>query len=119
MEVGLAAAQAGVEHTRLTVLSDVKVAFYQLLLAQRDVELTIQNLATMQEIFQMIKARVDAGQARPFEAVKASVELQKAEKDLSRSQNGLIVARDDSRGAGEKLCGGRGLLVVPPGTRVR
>ena len=92
-DAGLAAAQAGVEHTRLTVLSDVKVAFYQLLLAQRDVELTIQNLATMQEIFQMIKARVDAGQARPFEAVKASVELQKAEKDLSRSQNGLIVAR--------------------------
>lgn len=92
-DAGLAGAQAGVENTRLTVLSDVKVAFYQLLLAQRDVELTIQNLATMQEIFHMIKARVDAGQARPFEALKANVELQKAEKDLSRAQNGLVVAR--------------------------
>ncbi|MGH7230435.1 MAG: TolC family protein, partial [Nitrospiraceae bacterium] len=89
----LAGAQAGVEDTRLNLLSEVKVAFYQLLLAQRDVELSLQNLSTTQDIFQTIKARVDAGQARPFEAVKANVELQKADKELSRAQNSLVVAR--------------------------
>lgn len=92
-EAGLAGALAGVDEARLNVLADVKVAFYRLLLAQRDVDLSAQNLSTVQEIFQTIKARVDAGQARPFEAVKANVELQKATKELSRAQNGLVAAR--------------------------
>lgn len=92
-DAGVAAATAGVEDTKLTLLSEVKVAFYRLLLSQRDVELSHQNLLTTQDIFQAIKTRVSAGQARPFEGVKANVELQKAEKDLSRAENGLMVAR--------------------------
>ncbi|KXK00565.1 MAG: putative cation efflux system protein CzcC [Nitrospira sp. OLB3] len=92
-EADLAGALAGVEEARLNVLADAKVAFYRLLLAQRDVDLSTQNLSTVQEIFQTIKARVDAGQARPFEAVKADVELQRATKELSRAQNGLVAAR--------------------------
>ncbi|OQW36158.1 MAG: hypothetical protein A4E19_00425 [Nitrospira sp. SG-bin1] len=92
-EAGLSGALAGVEEARLNVRADAKVAFYRLLLAQRDVDLTMQNLSTVQDIFQTIKARVDAGQARPFEAVKANVELQKATKDVSRAQNALVAAR--------------------------
>ncbi|HXF04741.1 MAG TPA: TolC family protein [Blastocatellia bacterium] len=92
-EAQLAGAQAELQDTRLKVQSDAKVAFYQLLLAQRDLELSTQNLSITREIFQMIKARVDAGQARPFEAVKANVELQKAEKELSRAENMMAVAR--------------------------
>ncbi len=92
-EAQLAGAQAELQDTRLKVQSEAKVAFYQLLLAQRDLELSTQNLSITRDIFQMIKARVDAGQARPFEAVKANVELQKAEKELSRAQNMIAVAR--------------------------
>ncbi len=92
-EAGLSGALAGVDEARLNVRADAKVAFYRLLLAQRDVDLSVQNLSTVREIFQTIKARVDAGQARPFEAVKANVELQKATKDLSRAQNALVAAR--------------------------
>ena len=92
-EAGLSGALAGAEEARLNVRADAKVAFYRLLLAQRDVDLSMQNLSTVKEIFQTIKARVDAGQARPFEAVKANVELQKAMKDLSRAQNTLVAAR--------------------------
>ena len=92
-EAQLAGAQAELQDTRLKVQAEAKVAFYQLLLAQRDLELSTQNLSITREIFQIIKARVDAGQARPFEAVKANVELQKAEKELSRAQNVVLVAR--------------------------
>lgn len=92
-EAQLAGAEAELQDARLTVQSETKVAFYQLLLAQRDLELSTQNLSINREIFQMIKARVDAGQARPFEAVKANVELQKAEKELSRAQNVVLVVR--------------------------
>lgn len=91
-EAGLAGSRAALEESRLNVLADVKVAFYQLLLAQRDVELTTQALASAQELYRSIKARVDAGRARPFEGVKADVEVQKVSKDLSRAQNTLLVA---------------------------
>lgn len=89
----VAASHAGFADARLRVLADAKVAFYQLLLAQRDVELSTQSLGIVQDLFQSIKARVEAGQARPFESVKADVEVQKVSKDLNRAQNNLVVAR--------------------------
>lgn len=92
-EAGVSGALAGMDEARLNIRADTKVAFYRLLLAQQDVDLSMQNLSIVRDIFQTIKARVDAGQARPFEAVKANVELQKATKDLSRAQNALVAAR--------------------------
>lgn len=91
-EAGLAGSHAGLEESRLNVLADVKVAFYQLLLAQRDLDLTAQAQALAQDLYRSIKARVGAGQARPFEGIKADVEVQKVSKDLSRAQNTLLVA---------------------------
>lgn len=88
---GLAGAQAGLEETRLTVLADVKVAFYQLLLAQRDADVATQNLATVEDVLRTVKIRVSAGEATPFEAIKANVEVQKARKEVSRTQNALLV----------------------------
>ena len=90
---GLAGAQAGLEETRLIVLADVKVAFYQLLLAQRDAEVAAQNLVTIEEVLRTVKIRVTAGEATPFEAIKANVEVQKARKEVSRTQNALLVVR--------------------------
>ena len=92
-DAGVDAAHASFNDARLKILADVKVAFYQLLLAQRDVDLSTQSLGIVQELFQSIKARVDAGQARPFESLKAGVEVQKVTKDLNRAQNALVVAR--------------------------
>jgi len=92
-EAMLAGSQAALDEARLSVLSDVKVAFYQLLLAQRDMELTTQAFALAQDLYRGIKARVDAGQARPFEAIKADVEVQTVSNDVSRAQNTLLAAR--------------------------
>jgi cobalt-zinc-cadmium efflux system outer membrane protein len=92
-EAALAGSQAAVDGTRLNVLADVKIAFYQLLLAQRNVELITEAVAIVQDFYRSVKARVDAGQARPFEALKANVEVQKVSNDLNHAQHSLVVAR--------------------------
>ncbi|MDC8447587.1 MAG: TolC family protein [Nitrospira sp.] len=92
-EAGLAGSQAAVDATRLNVLADVKIAFYQLLLAQRNAQLITEALAIVQDFHRGVKARGDAGQARPFETLKANVEVQKVGNDLNHAQHTLVVAR--------------------------
>lgn len=90
---GVAGASAALEETRLTLLADVKVAFYSLLFAQRDAELAAQNVTSVEEVLRTVKARVAAGEATSFDTMKAGVEVQKAQKDVARAQNALLVAK--------------------------
>jgi cobalt-zinc-cadmium efflux system outer membrane protein len=92
-DAGVAGAGAAFDETRLSVIAEVKVAFYQLLFAQRDAELAIQNSTMVEEVLRTVKVRVAAGEATPFETMKATVEVQKAQKEVSRAQNALLVAR--------------------------
>jgi cobalt-zinc-cadmium efflux system outer membrane protein len=92
-DAGVAGASAGIEETKLNVVTDVKVAFYQLLLAQRDAELAAQNLSSVEEVLRTVKVRVAAGEATSFDTMKASVEVQKAQKELARTRNALVVAK--------------------------
>ena len=92
-DAGAAGASAAMEEARLNVTAEVKVAFYNVLFAQRDVELAGQNLAMVEEVLRTVKARVAAGEATPFETMKATVEVQKAKKEAARSQNALVVVR--------------------------
>jgi cobalt-zinc-cadmium efflux system outer membrane protein len=92
-DAGAAGASAAMEETRLNVIAETKVAFYNVLFAQRDVELASQNLAMVEEVLRTVKARVAAGEATPFETMKATVEVQKAKKEAARAQNALVVVR--------------------------
>ena len=92
-DAGVAGASAAMEEARLNVIAEVKVAFYQLLFAQQDAELAIQNSTMVEEVLRTVKARVTAGEATPFETMKATVEVQKAKKEVARAQNALVVAR--------------------------
>lgn len=92
-DAGVAGASAALEETRLNLIAEVKVAFYQLLFAQRDAELAIQNLAMVEEVLRTVKARVAAGEATPFETMKATVEVQKAKKEVARVQNAFLVTK--------------------------
>lgn len=92
-EAGLAGAQAGMEDTKLTLLADVKEAFFQLLFAQQDAQLAKQNLKTVEDLVKVVSARVSTREAPKFDAIKANVELQKARKEVSRAENALLVAR--------------------------
>ena len=90
---GVAGASAAKEETRLALLADVKIAFYSLLFAQRDAELAAQNVTSVEEVLRTVKARVAAGEATSFDTMKAGVEVQKAQKEVARAQNALLVAK--------------------------
>jgi outer membrane protein, heavy metal efflux system len=92
-DAGLASAMAGLDEARLALVADVKVAFFQLLLAQRDRDLAGQNLTTVEAVTEAVKARVKSGEGARFEIIKSTVEVQKARKEVSRTQNALQVAR--------------------------
>ena len=92
-DAGAAGASAAMEETRLNVIAEAKVAFYHVLFAQRDAELAGQNLTMVEEVLRTVKARVAAGDATPFETMKATVEVQKATKEIARAQNALVVVR--------------------------
>jgi len=92
-DAGLAGALAGMEETKVIVMAEVKEAFFQLLLAQQDAQLARENLKTVEDLVKLVSARVGTREAPKFELVKATVELQKARKDLARADNALLVAR--------------------------
>lgn len=92
-DAGLAGALAGMEETQVMVRADVKGAFFQLLFAQQDMQLAKDNLKTVEDLVKVVSARVETREAPKFELVKATVELQKARKDLARANNALLVVR--------------------------
>ena len=90
---GAAGAAAALEETRLALSADVKIAFYSVLFAQRDADLAAQNVNLVEEVLRTVKARVAAGEATSFDTMKAGVEVQKARKEVARTQNTLLVAK--------------------------
>jgi len=92
-DAGFSGALAGVEEAKVAVTAEVKAGFYQLLFAQQDARLAKENLRTVEDFVTLIRARVETKESPKFELVKATVELQKADKDLARAENALLVSR--------------------------
>lgn len=92
-DAGFSGALAAIEEAKVTVTAEVKAAFYQLLFAQQDAQLAQENLRTVEDFVMLIRARVETKESPKFELVKATVELQKADKDLARAENALLVSR--------------------------
>jgi len=92
-DAGLAGASAGLIETRLNLTTDVKVAFYDLLLALRDFELAKNNLGTVEDVRRIVGVRVRLGEAPQFELIKAEVEVLKANQAVTRSENTVRVNR--------------------------
>jgi cobalt-zinc-cadmium efflux system outer membrane protein len=84
---GLAGAMVGLEEAKLNLIAEVKGLFYELLLAERTVDLLQQNLEIVQEVARIVRARVRSGEGPQFEAVKADVEVLKAKQDMTKAKN--------------------------------
>ncbi len=92
-DAGFSSALAGMEEAKVVVSAEVKAAFYQLLFAQQDAQLAKENLRAVEDLVELIRVRVGTKESPKFELVKATVELQKADKDLARAENTLLVSR--------------------------
>jgi cobalt-zinc-cadmium efflux system outer membrane protein len=92
-DLGLATANVGLLETQLNLRSLVKVAFYDLLLAQQDAALARRNLEIIEGVQRIVKARVKSGEAPQFESIKAEVEVLKARQQLARADNLVRVNR--------------------------
>lgn len=92
-DAGIGSALAGFDQTKVSVMADTKEAFFQLLLAQQDAWLARENLKTVEDLVKLVSARVSTKESPKFELIKATVELQKSQKDLARADNALLVAR--------------------------
>lgn len=90
---GLNSAQAALEETRLEVISEVKVAFYTMLLAQRRADLAGENVVMVEKLAEIVKTRVAAGDATRFELTKTEVEVLKGRQALGKARSGVIMAR--------------------------
>ena len=89
----MASASAGLAETRLNLVADVKVAFYDLLLAQRALFLAQQNLATVEDVDKAVRTRVRLGESPQFEAIRSGVEVLKANQSVTRAANRVRVNR--------------------------
>src|SRR5207247_8623339 len=65
---GLAGATIGLDEAKLNLIAEVKQAFYELLLAERTVDLLQQNLEIVQEVARIVRARVRSGEGSQFES---------------------------------------------------
>ncbi len=90
-DAGLAGATVGLDEAKLNLIAEVKAGFYDLLLAERTVDLLQQNLEIVQEVARIVKARVRSGEGPQFEAVKADVEVLKAKQEITKAKNDVRV----------------------------
>jgi cobalt-zinc-cadmium efflux system outer membrane protein len=90
-EAGLASATVGLDEAKLNLVAEVKQTFYELLLAERTVDLLQQNLEIVQEVARIVRARVRSGEGPQFESVKADVEVLKAKQEMTKAKNAVRV----------------------------
>jgi cobalt-zinc-cadmium efflux system outer membrane protein len=92
-DAGLTGANVGLVEARLNLSADVKTAFYELLLAQRDLALAKQNLDIVEDVRRIVMTRVRLGEAPQFELIKAEVEVLKSNQVVTRIENRVRVNR--------------------------
>ena len=92
-DAGFAGAGAGFAEKRLNLMAEVRIAFDELLFAQRQAELAQQNLTIVEDVKRIVNARVRLGEAPQFEAIKAQVEVLKADQVVTRARNTVRATR--------------------------
>lgn len=92
-EAGAESLEKDSDNFRIEVIAEVKKSFYLALLNKTVLDITVANYRTIEELFKSVSVRVKAGEAPEFELVKAKVELLRADKELKRAANKLVISK--------------------------
>ncbi len=66
-----------------------KQLFYSILFAKKDLEIAKENLGTSRTLLSIIERRVELGESRELDLIKAKVETLKSERELIRAESNL------------------------------
>ncbi|TNF49500.1 TolC family protein [bacterium] len=89
----VAAAEYGLTYARETVLLNVLSAMYDILLAQKVIEIDLDRIERVKEQLRSAQARFDVGESPVTDILSAKVTLSNAELFLVESQKNLTLAR--------------------------
>jgi outer membrane protein, heavy metal efflux system len=92
-EAAMSGASAGMEEVKLHLVSQVKLDFYDLLVAQQTLDIAKQNLVALEEVARVAKIRVKTGDAVRLEALRTDVEVLKAQQEVRRAANAIRLGR--------------------------
>jgi len=77
----------------LELFSEVKEAFFQMLLAVNNEKLAQENVGLARDFFSRAQTKFESGDAAKIEMLKAKVEMARAENDLSLAANDMCRVR--------------------------
>ena len=92
-EAGAEALAQDSDSFRLEVIAGLKEGFYLVLLNKKALDIAVANYTTVEELVKSASVRVKAGEAPEYELVKAKVELLRADKELKRATNKLVISK--------------------------
>ncbi len=91
------------ELAKLEKITEAKKAYWEVLAAARERELTKDNLVLAQDFLRIAGVRLDAGDVPRIEVLRAGIEVANAERDTLQASKDLLMAQ-----AGLNLLMGRG-----------
>jgi cobalt-zinc-cadmium efflux system outer membrane protein len=96
-EAGLISGTAALGDVRLTQLTAVKQAFFDVLRKQEEARLAKENRALLLQIRHLVKIKVEVGESPRYELVKSEAEVLSAESNAKSADLRVIQARDRLR----------------------
>jgi len=70
-----------------------KQLFYSILFAKKDLEIAKENLDISRTLLSIIERRVELGESRELDLIKAKVETLKSERELIRAESNLVAVK--------------------------
>jgi len=92
-EAGMAGSAAALEQVRLTLRTDVKQAFFEVMRRQEEARLAAENHALLVQIRNRVKLRVEVGESPRYELVKAEAEALAAESAVRSAELRVVGAK--------------------------
>lgn len=87
------AVERDLEDLRLKIKAEVKKAFFRVLTDKKTLGIAEDNLNTVRELLRSVHIRVKAGEAPEFELVKAKVAALRADKEMRKAKNVLVISK--------------------------